>query len=157
MTSAGTGAGNGHNDRRRAGLDGYIDAFERLTPDTLDSLRPHCTDDIRFVDPFNDLSGIDRFIGVFRHMYEVLEEARFEVTDRALGDQATYIRWRMHARRKGQSEAFEIVGMSELRQADDGRVSTHIDHWDAAGQLYERVPVIGWILRRLRRFLAAPV
>lgn len=140
---------------RRQTLDGYVAAFEGLTPETLDGLRPWCADDIRFVDPFNDVRGTEAFLGVFRHMYTVLDEARFVVTDRAFGERAAYLRWTMTARRKGRSDRFEIVGMSEIRFAADGRVSAHIDHWDAAGQLYARVPVLGWLLRRLRRLLSA--
>ena len=47
--------------------------------------------------------------------------------------------------------------MSEVTLAEDGRVLAHIDHWDPAAQLYERVPVLGAVLRMIRRRLAAPV
>jgi hypothetical protein len=45
--------------------------------------------------------------------------------------------------------------MSEVQFDEAGSVRAHIDHWDAAGQLYEKLPVIGWILRRIRARLAA--
>lgn len=139
-----------------AGLDAYVAAFERLSPDRLDTLRDVCSEDVRFVDPFNDVRGIEAFISVFRHMYQTLDDAVFEVTDRATGSEASYIRWSLSARRKGSPEGFTITGMSEIHFDGSGRAILHVDHWDAAAQLYERVPVLGWILRRLRRFLAAP-
>ena len=46
--------------------------------------------------------------------------------------------------------------MSELTLAPDGRVAEHVDYWDPAAQLYERVPVLGWLMRRIRRRLAVP-
>ena len=139
-----------------AGLEAYITAFEALTPGRLDTLRAVCSGDVRFVDPFNDVRGIDAFIAVFRHMYQTLDDAVFEVTDRATGRDASYIRWTLSARRKGSSERFTITGMSEIHFDKSRRATLHVDHWDAAAQLYERVPVLGWVLRRLRRFLAAP-
>ena len=41
--------------------------------------------------------------------------------------------------------------------ADDGRITLHRDYWDAAEELYEKLPVIGTLMRWLRRRLAAPV
>jgi len=32
----------------------------------------------------------------------------------------------------------------------------HRDYWDAAQELYEKFPVIGWVLRHLRKRLASP-
>ena len=139
-----------------AGLDAYIAAFEGLAPDRLDTLREVCSEDVRFVDPFNDVEGIAAFISVFRHMYQTLDDAVFEVTDRATGSDASYIRWTLSARRKGGSERFTITGMSEIHFDGSGRATLHVDHWDPAAQLYDRLPVLGWVLRRLRRFLAAP-
>ena len=139
-----------------AGLEAYVAVFEGLRPDRLDTLRDVCADDVRFIDPFNDVRGIDALIGVFRHMYKTLDEAAFEVTDRAVGQDASYLRWTMTARKKGSAEGFQIVGMSEVHFDGSGKATLHVDHWDTAAQLYNRVPILGWILGRLRRLLAAP-
>jgi hypothetical protein len=37
----------------------------------------------------------------------------------------------------------------------DGRVAEHIDYWDPAGQVYETIPILGLLMRALRRRLAA--
>jgi steroid delta-isomerase len=46
-----------------------------------------------------------------------------------------------------------ITGMSEIHFAPDGRISEHIDHWDSGGQFYERIPVLGWLIRLVRKRL----
>ena len=55
---------------------------------------------------------------------------------------------------KGQSIERRIHGSSHLRFAHDGRVAYHRDYWDAAEELYETLPLLGsllrWIKRRLR-------
>jgi hypothetical protein len=40
--------------------------------------------------------------------------------------------------------------------APDGRVIRHRDYWDAAQELYEKMPVIGGLMRWLRRRAALP-
>jgi len=47
-----------------------------------------------------------------------------------------------------------VAGVSRVVLADDGRVSEHIDYWDAAGELYSQFPVIGGLMRWLRRRLS---
>lgn len=137
---------------RNAALWRYTAFFEALSPDSLSELSRHVTEDVHFRDPFNDFTGRPRMERAFRHMFDLLDEVRFEVLDGACGDSAAYLRWSMVYRR-GQGPEQRIEGMSEIILAGDGRVSAHIDHWDAAGQLYERLPVIGAVLRRLRRRL----
>ncbi|MFW6322186.1 MAG: hypothetical protein ACOC02_01025, partial [Guyparkeria sp.] len=54
------------------------------------------------------------------------------------------------------AQEVSIEGMSELVLGADGLVVEHVDYWDPAGQLYERVPLLGWLMRRIRHRLAAP-
>lgn len=143
-------------DARAATLSEYCRVFETLQPDRLDALRGLCTDDIRFVDPFNDIRGIDRLLALFEHMFRAVAAPRFEVVDQALGATAGYVRWRFTGTVRGRPVA--IDGMSEIAfDPSGGRVAAHIDHWDAAGQVYARLPVAGSVLRWLRRLLSAGV
>ena len=136
-----------------AWLDRYARAFEVMTEASLADLPALLAPDVRFVDPFNDVRGADRYVAIFRHMYEVCGDPAFVVLDKAIGQRAAYLKWSFKGRMKGKPTTFEIIGMSEVTFDAEGRVTAHIDHWDAAGQLYERVPVLGAVLRMLRRRL----
>lgn len=145
---------NAAADPRLATLAAYCRLFETLSPDRLDELRGLCTPDVRFVDPFQEIVGIDRYVGLYAHMFRIVTAPRFEVLDRALGVETGFIRWRFIGRIRGRDLA--IDGMSELRFAAAGdRVREHVDHWDAAGQVYARLPLAGAAVRALRRLFAA--
>jgi hypothetical protein len=47
-----------------------------------------------------------------------------------------------------------IHGATHLRFAPDGRIAYHRDYWDAANELYAKLPLIGPVMRWLRRKLA---
>jgi len=133
----------------------YTEFFERLSPDCLSQLSTVMTEDVHFVDPFNDVAGLDQVEAIFRHMFENLDHVQFTVTRSAItgeSDTAGLIRWELRSMLNGQP--YNIVGMSELEFAADGRVNVHIDHWDAGQQFYERIPVVGALLRLIRRRLA---
>ena len=134
----------------------YGRAFERLTPTTLSDLAALWTDDVLFRDPFNEIRGISASLAVYRHMFETLDDPRFVVLDVTASETAAYLKWRMTFRSKGRLDTWTIEGVSELAVADDGRVRSHFDHWDAASQLYEKMPVLGVLMRWLKGRLKAP-
>lgn len=118
-------------------------------------LRAICRTDIRFRDPFNDVTGVDRMIAVFQSAFADTRTMRFEVIDHVRHGRRGYILWRMHFRPKrfGGPEDWVVDGVSEIHLAADGRIAAHIDHWDSGAQFYARLPLIGWLVRLVRRRL----
>jgi steroid delta-isomerase len=45
--------------------------------------------------------------------------------------------------------AYRIQGCSRLEFDPKGQVCSHVDYWDPAKPLFMRVPVLGWVLRKL--------
>ncbi len=134
----------------------YANAFAALTPETMDTLLAATSPDIRFTDPFNDVTGQDAFRAIFLHMFETCEAPRFHIIDIAHGTQTdsrrAYLRWRMSGHIKSWPHtSLDFEGMSEVHVGDDGLITAHIDHWDSASQLLVRLPLIGALLRPVLR------
>ena len=135
-------------------LERYAQEFEKLSSQTVKDLSEIMTEDIHFVDPFNDAKGIDTIKNIFDEMFESLDDARFTVTHAGLDmqDSSTgLLGWRLNANYR--NKPYTVVGMSEIKFASDGRVSQHIDYWDAGQQFYEHLPMLGWLLRGIRQRL----
>ncbi len=136
-------------------IERVVAFYETLTRASIADLATVYAADARFVDPFNDVRGEAALRAIFEHMFETLEEPRFKIVD-ALGDaEQGFLTWDFSFRRHGHSATLSIHGASHLRFDADGRVTLHRDYWDAAQQVYERVPLLGAVLRWLRRRLAA--
>lgn len=129
-------------------LAAWAGFWTALTPATVPGLRTLCAPDIRFIDPFNDLEGIDRLEALLLHMFLTLDQPRFAVEDQAMGGDAGYLRWRFAANLGARP--LELFGMSEVRFRPDGKVILHRDHWDAGVQVYGRIPVLGAAIRLVR-------
>ena len=131
-----------HADPRVAAL---IALYEALQPASLDRLVALYAEHCRFKDPFNNVQGRAAVRHVFAHMFETVAAPRFVVNDAlAEGDQC-FLRWDFHA------GDFVIRGASHLRFDAAGLVSEHRDYWDAAEELYEKLPVLGALMRWLKR------
>lgn len=135
-----------------ASLQTLIGFFETMDRAALDQLAQIYTDDVFFKDPFNEVRGLAAVTHIFSHMFEQVDHPRFVVTDRLLqGDQA-FLTWDFLFRMKRfSSEEQCIRGATHLRFTADGRVNFHRDYWDAAEELYEKLPLLGAIMRGLKQ------
>ena len=144
-----------NNELIQAGLARYVEYFEGLSPDTVSELRNITTTDMYFKDPFNEVRDVERVIRIMSHMYETSQNPRFKVIDSVLSGSTAYLKWDFHFATKSLNKGREIkiLGMSELEFNEQGLVSKHIDFWDAGEQLYEYVPVLGSLIRLVKRNL----
>ena len=127
--------------------------FESLSPDSLSKLGTFYTSSAYFKDPFNEVRGLVEVRGIFSHMYEALDKPRFVVTDSiAQGDQC-FLTWNFEFYFKNfdPSTLQTIRGSSHLKFTEDGLVDFHRDYWDAAEELYEKLPWVGGLMRWLKK------
>jgi steroid delta-isomerase len=136
-----------------AGLKAY---WEGLTPERLALLGTVYAPDAYFRDPFNEVRGIEEIGRVFAHMYESLLEPRFAITETLLEGERAVLIWDFDFRiRSYRPQVVQrIHGLSVVRFAPDGRVAYHRDYWDAAGELYAKLPLVGPLMRFLARRMA---
>ncbi|KJV10101.1 hypothetical protein VZ95_07180 [Elstera litoralis] len=136
-------------------IDPFQRYLENLTAETVPHLAELVAGDVRFIDPFHDVSGIAATERVFAAIFVSLKNVRFTVIDKAWSGNAWYLRWRFEAERPQGGQILAFDGMSELYFDADNRVRLYRDHWDAATGFYEKLPVLGWVLRLLRRKIAS--
>ncbi len=138
-----------HADARVARV---VAMFESLAPADLARLAEFYTAEARFKDPFNDVTGVPAIRRIFEHMFTALDEPRFVVRDIVAEGEQCFLTWDMHFRMKRFSREPQVIhGGSHLRFAADGRVALHRDYWDAAEELYEKLPAVGALMRWLKR------
>lgn len=129
-----------------------VEVFERLLPADVARLGELYTDDAHFKDPFNEVQGLPAIRGIFEHMFVALDGPRFEIRDVLVQGEQCFLTWDFVFRMKRlRRDEQRIHGGSHLRFAPDGRVAMHRDYWDAAEELYEKLPVLGGLMRWLKR------
>jgi steroid delta-isomerase len=126
-----------------------IDFFEHLREQDLPRLTQLYADDASFKDPFNDVRGVAPIQAIFAHMLRSLEQPRFVIHDVVVQGEQCFLSWDFTFTAK--HGAMTVRGGSHLRFAGDGRIAMHRDYWDAAEELYEKLPLLGMLMRWLRR------
>lgn len=138
-----------HADARVARL---VQLYETLAPADLPGLRGLYADDAHFKDPFNRVQGLPAIARIFSHMFHTLDGPRFQVIAAVAEGDAAFLTWNLHFRTRGAgAAALCIHGASHVRFNAQGQVAMHRDYWDAAEELYEKLPLLGGLMRWLKR------
>ncbi len=146
---ASTAAAPRHPDIRVLAV---VALYETLSPADLPALRGVYAEDARFKDPFNAVQGRAEIAAIFGHMFKRLDAPRFEVINIVASGNEVFLTWDFHFRSRGTGAATMCIhGASHLRFNADGRVAEHRDYWDAAEELYEKLPLLGALMRWLKR------
>jgi hypothetical protein len=138
---------------RRVSLDDVVRWFESLTRDSVAGIERVYAPDAYFKDPFNEVHGSAAIGKVFAHMFDQVGEPRFVVTERWQHESGAALLWDFKFVQGGVERL--VRGASHLRFAPDGRIVFHRDYWDVAEELYEKVPLLGGVLRAIKSRLRA--
>jgi len=130
----------------------YRRFLETLTAERLDQLVEIVDTDVRFVDPFNDVRGVEEMARVFQHMFDTISDVQFSVRHMSSDGPTCLMDWHFKGRLRGSKWA--VDGASVIQFGKNSRVVSHVDYWDAAQNFYERLPFIGWLLGLIRRRIA---
>ena len=133
-------------------LQKLIRFFETINTGNVSQLAQVYSEDVFFKDPFNEVRGLPDVVRIFSHMFEQVDSPRFVVTNHVLqGDQA-FLTWDFLFRMKRFSTAEQCIrGATHLRFGSDGKAKFHRDYWDAAEELYEKLPLLGSVMRGLKQ------
>ena len=99
------------------------------------------------------MQGLPAIRGIFAHMFQALQEPRFVITQQLVDGSQAFLVWefRFRMRRFDTATTQVIRGGSHLVLDAQGKVTLHRDYWDAAEELYEKLPGLGPLMRWLRR------
>lgn len=127
--------------------------FETIQADHLDGFGDLVTETIRFKDPFNDVRGVDRVVKLLAKMFDDADDIRFRMREQAGDGNVFFLRWHFTCRPKSRflSSEWQVDGISVVTLTEAGLVAEHVDYWDAAEQLYGRLPLVGPFLRLVSR------
>ena len=135
-----------------AAVERIAHAFENLTPASVETLDALYAPSARFKDPFNDVNGLPEIQRIFRHMFVSLDPAHFVITGRIVQGKQCFLTWEFHFafRRFRKGQHLCILGGSHLVLDEAGLITSHRDYWDAAEELYEKLPLVGGLMRCLK-------
>ena len=136
-----------------AAVNNIVNYFETLTEASVSRLPEYYAEDAYFKDPFNEVHDVKHIQHIFTHMYTALDKPRFVITSRIVENNACFLVWDFKFYMKKYNPTIEqtIRGGSHLILNAENKIVSHRDYWDAAEELYEKLPVVGTLMRWLKK------
>ncbi len=143
-------------DSPEAALQRVVHFFEHLQANDVGRIADIYASDAHFKDPFNAVQGVAEIARIFAHMFETLEAPRFVITHQVQQGAQCFVTWDFFfaMRPFGAGQTQTIRGASHLVLREDAgvwRVALHRDYWDTAEELYEKLPLVGSLMRWLKK------
>jgi ketosteroid isomerase-like protein len=143
-------------DTPEAALQRVVHFFEHLQASDVANMASIYTHDAQFKDPFNEVQGLPAIEGIFAHMFEALDAPHFVITQHVQQGAQCFVTWdflfAMPLLHNGTTHTIRGATHFVLREeAGAWRVAVHRDYWDTAEELYEKLPVVGSLMRWLKK------
>jgi hypothetical protein len=137
----------------RQATDNLATFFQTLSPQSVAQLHTVYDEQATFKDPFNEVQGLPEIERIFRHMYVALHQPHFVVTGQVVDGAQAFLTWefRFRFKRFDTTTLQAVRGASHVLFNAQGLVTMHRDYWDAAEELYEKLPVLGGVMRWLKK------
>jgi len=136
-------------------LDRFKNMFNQLDKNHLELLEQIYTPDVKFRDPVHTLNGLPALRDYYSRLYEGVLSCQFTFEAEVIESQQGMLAWvmRFQHRRFRAGETLELSGISQLQFLDDGRVHNHRDYFDMGEFIYERAPILGSVIRAIKKRL----
>lgn len=131
-------------------------AFNDLDKDTMHLLDDFYAEDVVFADPLGEISGLDDLRAYYEAMYRNVQRIRFDFTGEVAEGDTHVVVWTMTVEAKGlnRGRPVSIEGNSVIRFGEDDKVVYHRDYFDLGAMVYEHVPVVRFLVKKVKQKLA---
>ena len=131
-------------------IDDFKSVYKQLNRSTIDRINDIYESDVTFMDPFHEVTSLDNLVSYFTKLYENLESCQFEFIDVYSRASSAMITWNMKFCHPGLSKnIIEVPGSSEIRFNE--KIYYHRDYFDAGKMIYENVPVVGRMVKYIKK------
>jgi len=131
-------------------------AYCSLATGNTAELAPLYSEDVYFEDPSHGIQGKAALIERFQHLYRKVDSCSFKFHQTLDTGGEIFLAWTMILRQRGpkSGEVIRVEGASFLKVRNNC-IYYHRDYFDLGAFVYENVPMLGSIIKRIKQRLAS--
>ena len=140
----------------KAAIERYMDLFTPYTQENVLAKVHHVFAENAYLnDTLKEVNGIDAIEAYLLKSLKAIESVTFETPDIAVSEGDYYFRWvaDINFRTFKKGRVFRFHGMTHIRFDETGKVVLSQDFWDPATALFEHIPVLGVMIKLIKRRL----
>ena len=128
--------------------------FNQLRATNTEILDDFYAINVLFEDPVGKISGLASMKAYYGNMYKEVEEIKFDFKNIAKNESVYFFTWDMWLKTPNlnKGKKFVVQGVSEIH-FENNLVVYHRDYFDMGEMVYERIPIFGWITKKIKNRL----
>ena len=130
----------------------FVKLISTFDSDSLKELPNIYSSTIEYEDPINKVQGLDHLYLVFEDTLRIFSGIEIQVKETSSTDHTAFVRWLMTYRFR--KKEYSIDGVTLLEFDSSGLICKHTDYWDASFPLYGTFPVLGFLMRAIKKMAA---
>jgi len=141
------------SDAELAAVERFKAFFARLNADGLaEAIDRTYAEDVYFNDTLKTQRSREALKPYLAESAHAVDQCTVEVLDVVRYGEDFYFRWRMAIKFKKFKRGMltQSVGISHIRFNQDGLIVLHQDFWDSTSGLFEHVPIVGWLISKIK-------
>ena len=130
--------------------------FQNLSLEKMDLVDDFYASDIIFQDPIHKLSSLDALKSYYKNLYSNVSSIRFEYGNSFESGSHVTLEWKMFLKTPAFNSGNEIIvdGVSLIEFNSAGKAFKHRDYFDMGEFVYERITILGSIIRYIKNRMA---
>lgn len=121
--------------------------------DLADRIKQNYAPELYFNDTLHTHKTASGLAEYMKKTADRLYAADVQFDDLVMQKKDVYARWSMSYQRTKTSEVIHSIGMTHFRFNAQGQIILHQDYWDGVEGFYRSVPVLGFVLERIKASL----
>ncbi len=134
-------------------IDELTAFYREFNTASLSKIKAIYDEDARFSDPIHEIQGIESIERYFSSVMAGVTTCRFDFDRVTEMEGQAFLQWRMrflHPRLAKHEICVKGISVIEFKE----KVIAHVDYYDVGEMLYEHIPLVGRVIRRLKRRLS---
>ncbi len=127
--------------------------FNGLNKDTMHLVGEFYDANVEFQDPVGKIKGAEGIRKYYENMYKNVSAINFVFTKEVIDQDTHVVFWTMHLIAKGlnSGKPVSVDGNSHITfGGNDGKAIYHRDYFDMGEFIYEHIPVLGFVVKKVK-------
>lgn len=130
----------------------FKEYFSQIDTASVYMLNSVYANDVVFKDPLHHINGLDSLKSYFEKLNGNLNSGSFAFHSTDIAGNKAWLEWTMTLMLKRPRKTIVVEGISILTFED--RIVRHHDYFDAGALIYEHIPVLGGLIRKVKQKFA---
>lgn len=131
----------------------FQQTYQNLNRSNIDQIQNIYANNIAFIDPFHRIDGLTKLKKYFQALYQNVEDIDFSFGEVIEQNNQIFLSWDMTLThpKLNSGKSFVVSGGSLIKLDADKKIYYHRDFFDAGEMLYENIPLLGSIIRTIKK------